>query len=110
MNNLRYYEIAEGSRRILNPFTEAMLTPDSLAALMGGPDPSSYPPGGPRGGAPSNSYDQLNPLPPPWYPPAPPPPAPAPGVIPGLPPAAELIGATSPAASGPVLPAEGGGQ
>ena len=86
----------------VNPFTEAMLTPDSLGALMGGPDPSSYAPGGPRGGAPSNSYDQLNPLPPPWYPPAPPVPAPGPDVVPGpLPVSAQL---------GPALPAEGGGR
>lgn len=105
--------VAPGMQGVnVNPFTAAMLTPDSLSALMGGADPTSYPPGGPRGGAPSNSYDQLNPLPPPWYPPAPPPPAPAPGVVPGPPPASELIGATLPlpAASGPALPAEGGGQ
>lgn len=86
----------------VNPYTEAMLTPDSLGALMGGPDPSSYAPGGPRGGAPSNSYDQLNPLPPPWYPGAPPPPAPGPDVVPGPLPVSALLG--------PALPAEGGGQ
>lgn len=64
--------VAPGMQGVqVNPFTEAMLTPDSLAALMGGPDPTSYAPGGPRGGAPMNSYDQLNPLPPPWYPGAP---------------------------------------
>ncbi len=102
----------------VNPFTEAMLTPDSLAALMGGPDPTSYPAAGPRGGAPSNSYDQLNPLPPPWYPGAPPPPAPAPGVVPGPLPVSQLIGPPAPGtvapaaavAPGPILPAEGGGQ
>ena len=100
----------------VNPFTSAMLTPDSLAALMGGPDPVNYPPGGPRGGAPSNSYDQLNPLPPPWYPGAPPPPAPAPDVVPGPLPVSQLIGPPAPAAApaapmpmpGPALPAEMG--
>ncbi len=35
-------------------FTKNMLTPDSLAALMGGPDPVPAP-GGPRGGAPPMS-------------------------------------------------------
>ncbi len=95
--------VAPGMQGVeVGPFTEAMLTPDSLAALMGGPDPSSYPAGGPRGGAPSNSYDQLNPLPPPWYPPAPPAPAPGPDVMPGPLPVSQLLG--------PALPAEGGGQ
>jgi len=91
----------------VQPFTANMLTPDSLAALMGGPDPASYPPGGPRGGAPSNSYDQKNPLPPPWYPGAPPNPPPAPGVIPGPPPASELIGNVEPAPAAPVAPLQG---
>ena len=103
-------------------FTENMLTPDSLAALMGGPDPVP-PAGGPRGGAPPNSYDQSNPLPPPWYPQPGPDPAPAPNVIPGpLPVSAQLPGtnpaqqgapapAPGPAPAGPPLPAEiGGGQ
>jgi phospholipid/cholesterol/gamma-HCH transport system substrate-binding protein len=107
-------------------FTANMLTPDSLAALMGGPDPVNYPPGGPRGGAPSNSYDQLNPLPPPWYPGAIPPPPPGPNVIPGpLPVSQQIYGGgtapgpapgpapapAAPAPAGPPLPAEmGGGQ
>lgn len=85
----------------VNPFTEAMLTPDSLGELMGGPDVTSYAPGGPRGGAPSNSYDQLNPLPPPWYPGAPPPPAPGPDVVPGPLPVSQLIGPPAPAAVAP---------
>jgi phospholipid/cholesterol/gamma-HCH transport system substrate-binding protein len=85
----------------VQPFTAAMLTPDSLAALMGGPDPVGYPPGGPRGGAPPNAYDQHNPLPPPWYPPAPPNPGPAPEVVPGPLPVSQQVG---PAA----LPAESG--
>ena len=93
----------------VGPFTSIMLTPDSLAALMGGPDPVSGPVG-PRGGAPSNSYDQNNPLPPPWYPGAPPPPAPGLDVIPGPLPVSQQIGppAAAPAAPGPMLPAEMG--
>lgn len=105
--------VAPGMQGVdVSPFTSAMLTPDSLSALMGGRTRRRTRRGGPRGGAPSNSYDQLSPLPPPWYPQAPPPPAPAPGVVPGPPPAAELIGATAPApaAARPVLPAEGGGR
>jgi phospholipid/cholesterol/gamma-HCH transport system substrate-binding protein len=91
-----------------------MLTPDSLAALMGGPDPVNYPPGGPRGGAPSNSYDQNNPLPPPWYPGAIPPPPPGPDVVPGPLPVSQQINGGAPAApaapaGGPALPAEAGG-
>ncbi|MGI9125726.1 MAG: virulence factor Mce family protein [Mycobacterium sp.] len=86
----------------VQPFTENMLTPESLSELMGGPDVASYPAGGPRGGAPSNSYDQKNPLPPPWYPGAPPNPAPAPDVVPGPLPVSQLIG---PPAPGPVAPA-----
>ena len=116
--------VAPGMQGVdVNPFTAAMLTPDSLAALMGGPDQSYVPPAGPRGGAPPNSYDgfgnQNNPLPPPWYPGAPPNPAPAPDVIPGPLPPSQLIGGPAPAAApaaapmppGPALPAEtGAGQ
>jgi len=93
----------------VQPFTAAMLTPDSLAALMGGPDPIAYPAGGPRGGAPSNSYDQLNPLPPPWYPPASPVPAPAPDVVPGPLPVSQQLGPPPPMPVSPALPAETGG-
>ena len=78
--------------------TARMLTPDSLAALMGGPDivPPPAPPafGVPPGGnlpGPPDSYDQHNPLPPPWYPPAPPVPPQPPFVhrepVPAAPPA-----------------------
>ncbi|GAY18840.1 virulence factor Mce family protein [Mycobacterium sp. shizuoka-1] len=109
--------VAPGMQGVdVQAFTANMLTPDSLAALMGGPDPVSYPPGGPRGGAPSNSYDQNNPLPPPWYPGAIPPPPPGPDVVPGpLPVSQQIGGAPAPAApaapAGPALPAEmGGGQ
>ena len=69
--------------------TSQMLAPDSLAALLGGPDPAP-PQAGVRGGAPPNAYDQNNPLPPPWYPQ----PAPTPVLQPPTPP----------------LAAEGGGQ
>ena len=102
--------VASGMQGVeVGPFTGDMLTPDSLAALMGGPDPVSSP-SGLRGGAPPNSYDQNNPLPPPWYPGAPPPPAPGVDVVPGPLPAAQQIGsaAPAPAAPGPMLPAEMG--
>lgn len=111
--------VAPGMQGVqVQQFTKNMLTPDSLAALMGGPDPVLTP-GGPRGGAPPNSYDQNNPLPPPWYPQPGPPPAPAPGVVPGpLPVSQQLPGtnpaqqgpAPGPAPAGPALPAEAGGR
>lgn len=110
--------VAPGMQGVdVNPFTAAMLTPDSLAALMGGPDPVSIPPAGPRGGAAPNSYDgfgnQNNPLPPPWYPQPAPPPPPAPDVIPGPLPPSQQLSAPAPAAAappppGPALPAEMG--
>jgi phospholipid/cholesterol/gamma-HCH transport system substrate-binding protein len=107
--------VAKGMQGVeVGPFTGPMLTPDSLAALMGGPDPVSMPAAGPRGGAPPNSYDgfgnQNNPLPPPWYPGAPPPPAPGVDVVPGPLPASAMIGPPAPAAAapGPMLPAEMG--
>ena len=74
---------------------------------------------GPRGGAPSNSYDQNNPLPPPWYPGAIPPPPPGPDVVPGPLPVSQQINGGAPAGRtggsrqppGPALPAEmGSGQ
>ena len=66
----------------VQPFTENMLTPESLAELMGGPD-VTYPTGGQNMAGPPNAYDEVNPLPPPWYPQPGPPVAPAPGVVPG---------------------------
>ncbi|KWX64505.1 virulence factor Mce family protein [Mycobacterium sp. NAZ190054] len=113
--------VAPGMQGVeVQPFTRNMLTPESLAELMGGPDivPPPAPPafGTTRNGnlpGPPNAFDQNNPLPPPWYPQPGPPPAPAPGVIPGDPapvnaPAAPA--APAPAApSGPLLPAEAGG-
>lgn len=56
--------------------TASMLTPESLAELMGGPDAPPPPPGTNMPGPP-NAYDENNPLPPPWYPPPLPSPTPA---------------------------------
>jgi phospholipid/cholesterol/gamma-HCH transport system substrate-binding protein len=118
--------VAPGMQGVdVQPFTANMLTPDSLAELMGGPDiaappaPPAFgvPPGGNLPGPP-NSYDERNPLPPPWYPQPGPPPPPAPGVIPGDPGGSPLSGPApvgpapgpAPAApAGPPLPAEAGG-
>ncbi len=104
----------------VQPFTANMLTPDSLAALLGGPDapiPAAPPAFGvqPNGKLPGppNAYDERNPLPPPWYPQPGPPPAPAPGVVPGDPGGSPLSGLGSgpaPAPAGPPLPAEAGGR
>jgi phospholipid/cholesterol/gamma-HCH transport system substrate-binding protein len=66
----------------VSPLTQRMLTPESLAELMGGPDIALPPPGQNMAGPP-NAYNESSPLPPPWYPQPGPPPAPAPGVIPG---------------------------
>ena len=71
----------------VQPFTANMLTPESLAELMGGPDivappaPPAFgvPPGGNLPGPP-DAYSENTPLPPPWYPQPAPPPPPAPGV------------------------------
>jgi phospholipid/cholesterol/gamma-HCH transport system substrate-binding protein len=104
-NHEQGWIVAPGMQGLqVQPFTENMLTPDSLASLMGGPDPSSYPAAGPRGGAPSNSYDQKNPLPPPWYPPAPPAPAPGPDVTPGPLPVSQQIGPPAPGTAAPAAP------
>jgi phospholipid/cholesterol/gamma-HCH transport system substrate-binding protein len=51
----------------VQPFTANMLTPESLAELMGGPDIAAPPPATNLPGPP-NAYDESNPLPPPWYP------------------------------------------
>ena len=68
----------------VQPFTANMLTPESLAELMGGPD-APIPPapptfGGPHQAGPPDAYTENSPLPPPWYPQPGPPPGPAPGV------------------------------
>jgi phospholipid/cholesterol/gamma-HCH transport system substrate-binding protein len=100
--------VAPGMQGVdVQTFTQNMLTPESLAELMGGPDAGPAPAGGPRGGAPPNAYDENNPLPPPWYPQPGPPPGPAPGVIPGDPLGA-IAPAQAPAPAGPPLPAEAG--
>src|SRR5271156_625535 len=59
----------------VQPFTANMLTPESLAELMGGPDAAPPPPGTNLPGPP-NAYDETNPLPPPWYAQPGPPPLP----------------------------------
>jgi len=78
--------VAPGMQGVqVGPATAALLTPESLEELMGGPDIAPPPPGQNMPGPP-NAYDQNNPLPPPWYPQplpsptaaAPPPPAEAP--------------------------------
>jgi phospholipid/cholesterol/gamma-HCH transport system substrate-binding protein len=110
----------------VQPFTANMLTPECLAELMGGPNceipgaPAAFgaPPGGNLPGPP-NSYDENNPLPPPWYPQPGPPPPPAPGVVPGDPgsplsapaagPGPGPAAPAGPAPVGPALPAEAGG-
>ncbi len=108
--------VAPGMQGVqVQAFTQNMLTPDSLASLLGGPDPTSIPPSGPRGGAPPNSYDQNNPLPPPWYPQPGPEPGPDPNVAPGPLPISQQLPGTNPAQqpsapAGPPLPAEVGGQ
>lgn len=115
--------VAPGMQGVdVQPFTANMLTPESLAELMGGPDivappaPPAF--GTTRGGnlpGPPNAFSENTPLPPPWYPQPGPPPAPAPGVIPGDPlgaiaPAGPPAAAPAPAApAGPPLPAEMGG-
>jgi phospholipid/cholesterol/gamma-HCH transport system substrate-binding protein len=80
--------VAPGMQGVqVQPFTENMLAPESLAELMGGPDivpPAAPPHFGPEplAGAP-NAYDENNPPAPPWFPPGPQPP---PGYQPGPPP------------------------
>jgi phospholipid/cholesterol/gamma-HCH transport system substrate-binding protein len=112
--------VAPGMQGVdVQPFTQNMLTPESLSELMGGPDivapPAPYAFGVNDGRLPGppNAYGENSPLPPPWYPQPGPPPIPAPGVIPGDP-----LGAIAPAAgpppaaapAGPALPAEAGGN
>jgi phospholipid/cholesterol/gamma-HCH transport system substrate-binding protein len=102
----------------VQPLTANMLTPESLAELMGGPDapiPGAPPTfGGPHQAGPPDAYSENTPLPPPWYPQPGPPPGPAPGVIPGDPGGSPLSGPApgapaGPAPAGPALPAEAGG-
>lgn len=108
--------VAPGMQGVdVQPFTANMLTPESLAELMGGPDivappaPPAFgvPPGGNLPGPP-NAYSENQPLPPPWYPQPGPPPAPSPGVsqVPMVPPAPVAAPAAPPPPGG--YPAEGG--
>ncbi|OBF51618.1 mammalian cell entry protein [Mycobacterium sp. 852002-50816_SCH5313054-b] len=70
----------------VGPITGGLLTPDSLAELMGGPDTAPPPSGLQTPPGPPNAYDE-NPVLPPIGVQAPqvpiPPPPPAPGVVPG---------------------------
>jgi phospholipid/cholesterol/gamma-HCH transport system substrate-binding protein len=83
-------------------FTANMLTPDSLAELMGGPDVAVAPAAAAPLPGPGNAYDEYSPLPPPYFPGPIPPPPPAPDVIPGPAPADSAPGPPPPAP----LPAE----
>ena len=75
--------VAPGMQGVdVSPFTQNMLTPESLAELLGGPD-IAPPPAGQTMAGPPDAYNESSPLPPPWYPQPGPQPAPAPGVIPG---------------------------
>jgi phospholipid/cholesterol/gamma-HCH transport system substrate-binding protein len=102
----------------VGPITAGLMTPDSLAELMGGPDiapPQSglqTPPG------PPNAYDEYPVVPPigvqaPQVPIPPPPPGPevVPGPVPPTPaPVSAPLPGPAPAPAGPPLPAEAGGQ
>src|SRR5882757_11237015 len=104
----------------VQPFTQNMLTPESLSELMGGPDivappaPHAFGVNDGRLPGPPDAYSENTPLPPPWYPQPAPPPGPAPGVIAGDPGGSPLSGPApaapaGPAPAGPALPAEAGG-
>jgi phospholipid/cholesterol/gamma-HCH transport system substrate-binding protein len=115
-NTQQGWIVAPGMQGVqVDPITAGLLTPDSLAELMGGPDIAPVqsnlqtPPGAP------NDYDEApGPLPYIGQPgnPAPvPPPPPAPAVVPGpvAPTPAPVSGpAPGPAPAGPPLPAEAG--
>jgi phospholipid/cholesterol/gamma-HCH transport system substrate-binding protein len=104
--------VAPGMQGVdVQPFTANMLTPESLAELMGGPDivpPEAPPHFGPTPlPGPPDAYNENSPLPPPWYvQPGPPPPA-APGVIPGDPGGSPLLSGPAPAPAGPPPPPGG---
>lgn len=90
--------VAPGMQGVrVQPATANMLTPASLAELMGGPDIAPPPPGQ-RMTGPPNAYDQNNPLPPPWYPQ----PLPSPTAAAPAPPADLPLGAAE--APGPAGP------
>jgi phospholipid/cholesterol/gamma-HCH transport system substrate-binding protein len=107
--------VAPGMQGVdVQPFTQNMLTPESLSELMGGPDivaPPAPPAFGVNDGrlpGPPNAYSENTPLPPPWYPQPGPVPGPAPGVLAGDPLGAIAPAAPGPAPAGPPLPAEQG--
>ncbi|HEU0191005.1 MAG TPA: virulence factor Mce family protein [Mycobacterium sp.] len=78
-NTQKGWIVAPGMQGVkVDHITEGLLTPESLAELMGGPDITPPPPGTTMSG-PANSYDETNPMPPPWFPPPKLPPAPAGG-------------------------------
>jgi phospholipid/cholesterol/gamma-HCH transport system substrate-binding protein len=90
----------------VGPITEGLMTPDSLAELMGGPDIAPPQSGVQTPPGPPNAYNEYPVLPPigvqaPQVPIPPPPPGP--GVVPG--PVAPTP-APGPAPAGPPLPAE----
>ncbi|MDT5259643.1 MAG: phospholipid/cholesterol/gamma-HCH transport system substrate-binding protein [Mycobacterium sp.] len=66
----------------VQPSTAGLLTPESLAELMGGSDVAP-PAAGQTMAGPPDAYNEHSPLPPPWYPQPGPPPPPGPDVIPG---------------------------
>ena len=66
----------------LRPRTQNLLTPQSVAELMGGPD-APQPSAAQNMAGPPDAYNEHSPLPPPWYPQPGPPPAPGPDVTPG---------------------------
>lgn len=66
----------------VRPGTQNLLTPQSVAELMGGPD-AAPPALGQDMAGPPDAYNEHSPLPPPWYPQPAGPPAPAAEVIPG---------------------------
>jgi phospholipid/cholesterol/gamma-HCH transport system substrate-binding protein len=85
----------------VGPITAGLLTPESLAELMGGPDSAPPPPGLQTPPGPPNAYNEYPVLPPigvqaPQIPIPPPPPAP--GVVPGpvAPTPAEAAASTGP--------------
>ena len=82
-NNSPGWIAAPGMQGVkVQPATQRLLTAESLAELMGGPD-IQPPPAGQNMPGPPNAYDQNNPLPPPGYPQPLPSPAPTPHRIGG---------------------------
>ncbi len=66
----------------VRPATQNLLTPQSVAELLGGPD-APPPAAGQTMAGPPDAYNEHSPLPPPWYPQPAGPPPPGPEVIPG---------------------------